>query len=522
MAKISLDILKTFIEINGDINSDHSNKDALLFRILRWVMRLVKCEKAAFVSLDRASGKFILSAVAADGKFSAPLKTLPEKCFAADVLKRKQPLVADDVMNDSYYFRLAEGIAEFNISGMLAVPVFCGERFVAVLEAIDKPMGLRFDDGDVRSMELIAGIAGTAVEAAETLRFQKNEIANLRHNLKDSARTPAKLHNFIAVSPVIQDLMEIVKKAALTNSSVLITGESGVGKELFAEQIYVHSPRRTAPFVRVNCAALSETLMESELFGHVKGAYTGADSARDGRFKLADGGTIFLDEVGEIPLALQPKLLRVIQDKQFELVGSAETISVDVRIIAATNRNLEEMVRRGQFREDLYFRLNVLPIRVPPLRARKEDIVPIALAFLQKYSVETGREYSGFSERAVKAMEEYRWPGNIRELENAVARACIIGNPPVIQSGDLRLTLGETGVSFREQEASELASVVASGQESADRTLKTALNVFKRAYLIKILEECSWNQTRAGRILDIQRTYVSRLMNELNIRDERK
>ena len=180
------------------------------------------------------------------------------------------------------------------------------------------------------------------------------------------------------------------------------------------------------------------------------------------------------------------------------------------------------MVRRGQFREDLYFRLNVLPIRVPPLRARKEDILPIASSFLQKYSVETGREYSGFSERAVKAMEEYRWPGNIRELENAVARACIIGNPPVIQSGDLRLTLGETGVSFREQEASELASVVASGQESADRTLKTALNVFKRAYLIKILEECSWNQTRAGRILDIQRTYVSRLMNELNIRDERK
>ena len=237
---------------------------------------------------------------------------------------------------------------------------------------------------------------------------------------------------------------------------------------------------------------------------------------------MADGGTIFLDEVGEIPLSLQPKLLRVIQDKQFEMVGSAETISVDVRIIAATNRNLDEMVRQGKFREDLYFRLNVLPIRVPPLRARKEDILPLAKAFLHKYSIETGSMYFDFSEHSVKAMENYRWPGNIRELENAVARACIIGTPPVIRTADLRLTLlEETEEHSRFGAVEEIASVVASARAS-DRTLKNALNIFKRTYLIKILEECSWNQTRAGKILGIQRTYVSRLMNELNVREERK
>lgn len=522
MAQISLDILKTLIEINGDINSDYSNKDALLFRILKWAMRLVKCERSAFLSLDRASGKFILNAVAQGSSFSVKSIVVTEKSFAGAVREKRKSLVANDVTDDTYHFSLTKGIPELNISSLIAVPVFVGERLIGVVEAIDKSFAQLFDDNDLRLMELLAGVAGTAIDAADNISRQKNEITSLRRNLKKSSETPTKFHKFIAESPVIQDLMEIVKKAAVTNSSVLITGESGVGKELFAEQIYLNSLRNGKPFIRVNCAALSETLMESELFGHVKGAYTSADSAQDGRFKMADGGTIFLDEVGEIPLSLQPKLLRVIQDKQFEMVGSTETICVDVRIIAATNRNLDEMVQQGKFREDLYFRLNVLPIRVPPLRARKEDILPLAKAFLHKYSIETGRTYFDFSEHSVKAMEDYRWPGNIRELENAIARACIIGTPPVIRTADLRLTIPEKPEDFRNSGgAEEIASVVAS-TPAADRTLKNALNVFKRAYLIKILEECSWNQTRAGKILGIQRTYVSRLMNELNVREERK
>ena len=234
-------------------------------------------------------------------------------------------------------------------------------------------------------------------------------------------------------------------------------------------------------------------------------------------FEMADGGTIFLDEVGEIPLQLQPKLLRIIQDKQFEKVGSSESINVDVRIIAATNRNLEEMVRMGKFREDLFFRLNVLPVRIPPLRARIDDIMPLAVHFLKKYSCEYGKSFTGFSEAAVAAMKMYSWPGNVRELDNAVARACIIGSEPVVQKADLRLVMDDRTEISGSGSFEELADILA--DPAGDRTLHNAVNSFKRSYLLKILEECNWNQTKAGKVLGIQRTYVSRLMNELHIRE---
>ena len=250
-------------------------------------------------------------------------------------------------------------------------------------------------------------------------------------------------------------------------------------------------------------------LLESELFGHVKGAFTDASTNRKGRFETADGGTLFLDEIGELPLELQVKLLRVIQSRTFEKVGSSETISVDVRIIAATNRNLEEMVKQGSFRSDLYYRLNVLPIFVPPLRQRKEDIEPLAMFFCRKFSVETKKKFLGFSQDALDALYSYYWPGNIRELENTVERACVLGTPPYIQASDLRLNI-------KNESAAVISETIAATGD--DRTLKTALNRFKKAYITKILEETSWNQTEAGKILDVQRTYVSRLMNELGIR----
>ncbi len=522
MTKFSNDVLKTLIEINSDINSDYSDKTALLFRVLKWTMLLTGCERAAFVIPDKTSGK--LQAVAAtDGAHPVVQKhILSDKTIASIVMNKRQAILVNEIPDDPYYSSLVKGNAGFNIYSIISAPVQKGSRFIGIVEAINRKDGGHFDEAALRSMELLAEIAASALDAADSILMQKNEIAGLKQNLQQTSSSPARIHDFIFASPVMQDLLMIVKKAAITNSSVLITGESGVGKELFAEQIYLNSSRRDKPFVRVNCAALSDTLMESELFGHVKGAYTSADTGRDGRFKLADGGTIFLDEVGEIPLALQPKLLRIIQDKQFEMVGSSETLSVDVRIIAATNRNLEEMVRHGLFREDLYFRLNVLPIRVPPLRARKEDILPIAEHFLLRYSAEVGKAYEGFSESALKAMAAYRWPGNIRELENAVARACIIGNPPMIQTADMRLTLSaeDKPLAFDGQ-CAELATVVADSMQG-DRSLKAALKTFKRAYLIKILEECSWNQTKAGVVLGIQRTYVSSLMRELHVRDRQK
>jgi Nif-specific regulatory protein len=300
---------------------------------------------------------------------------------------------------------------------------------------------------------------------------------------------------------VILEKLEIIDRVAKTDSSVLILGESGVGKELFAEQIHLRSPRNKKPFVKVNCAALPEGLLESELFGHVKGAFTNAIANRQGRFEMAGGGTIFLDEIGDLPLALQAKLLRVIQEKTFEKVGSDTSVTVDVRILAATNRDIEKQVETGEFRSDLYYRLNVLPLYIPPLRQRPEDIPELADFFLKKYTRETKKQFDGFSKGAMEIMLSYSWPGNIRELENCIQRACVIGKTNLILEEDLFIK-NEAGPSI---------------QEDGSRNLKSAINVFKARYIQKVMEENKWNQTETAKALDIQRTYLSRLIKEMEI-----
>ena len=275
------------------------------------------------------------------------------------------------------------------------------------------------------------------------------------------------------------------------------------------------SSRANKPFIRVSCASLAPSLLESELFGHVKGAYTDASSTVKGRFEIADGGTLFLDEIGELPWNLQSKLLRVIQEKNFERVGSSETISVDVRIVAATNRDLEKMIQEKLFREDLYYRLNVLPISVPPLRERKEDLPDLCMHFLSKFKDETHKRFTGFSEAALNAIHSYMWPGNIRELENTIQRACILGKPPLIQVNDLKLPGNRASERGGSGEIASMASDIGS---RGNKSLKYALDEFKKQYITKILIENNWNQTQAARVLDIQRTYVSKLISELGIK----
>jgi Nif-specific regulatory protein len=256
------------------------------------------------------------------------------------------------------------------------------------------------------------------------------------------------------------------------------------------------------PFVRVNCAAIPEGLLESELFGHVKGAFTNAINTRRGRFEMANGGTIFLDEIGDLPLSLQAKLLRVIQQKTFEKVGSDVSVTVDVRILAATNRDIEALVKKGEFRSDLYYRLNVLPILIPPLRQRQEDIPELAAFFLNKFQGKTQKKFEGFSDKSMEAMLSYSWPGNIRELENCIERACVIGKNKWIQKEDLFFRFGTNPVDAKDGDT---------------HNLKTAINVFKAHFIQKVLEENGWNQTETAKILGIQRTYLSRLIKELAI-----
>jgi len=313
---------------------------------------------------------------------------------------------------------------------------------------------------------------------------------------------PSEHKPLIAKSPAIQEQIEIVKKVAKTDSIVLLLGESGVGKEIFAELIHQNSRRNSLPFVKVNCAALPEGLLESELFGHVKGAFTNAVSNRQGRFEMADTGTILLDEIGDIPLTLQAKILRVIQEKKFEKVGSDITVTADVRILAATNKDIEELVQTGKFRADLYYRINVLPIYIPPLRSRPEDIPELARHFLDFFMKQNNKQFEGFTQDALQAMLSHSWPGNVRELQNCIERACVIGKNNLVGHEDLFI---------KQADSPDIRGQI------TDRNLKKAINVFKANFIRKVLEENNWNQTETARVLAIQRTYLSKLIKELKI-----
>jgi Nif-specific regulatory protein len=376
---------------------------------------------------------------------------------------------------------------------MLAAAMSVKDECLGVIEVINKKDDKQFTQEDLEWLEIFAAQAGVAVANARSIENARNEIERLNGRINSGTEN----HTVIAKSPVILEKLEIIDKVAGTDSSVLILGESGVGKEIFAEQIHVKSPRSGKPFVRVNCAAIPEGLLESELFGHVKDAAAG----RPGRFQLADGGTIFLDEIGALPLALQAKLLRVIQERTFEKAGSDVPIAVDVRIIAAADSDIEKQVEKGGFRSDLYYRLNVFPLYIPPLRQRSEDIPCLAEFFLKRSMNETRNRFEGFSREAMDAMLSYSWPGNIREMENCIARACVIGTGKWIEEEDLFLT-------------SPLSPVL---PKDGSRNLKAAQNIFRTRFIKRVLEENNWNQTEAAKDLNIQRTYLSRLIKELDI-----
>jgi DNA-binding NtrC family response regulator len=297
------------------------------------------------------------------------------------------------------------------------------------------------------------GDVGTAVEAmragaadylTKPLNFDEllvvvkkvitaQELMRETRQLRQRVRDRVAPHNIIGTSPPMQRVFEIIDQVAPSKATVLITGESGTGKELVANAIHQRSPRASGPFIKLHCAALAESLLESELFGHEKGSFTGAMARKDGRFSLADGGTLFLDEIGEISPAIQVKLLRFLQEHEFERVGGTQTIRVDVRVIAATNRNLLEEIAKGRFREDLYYRLNVVSLEMPPLRERRSDIPALVKFFIERYAKDNGKAIEGCAAAALELLMNYSWPGNVRELENAIERAVVLSSGPSIE-----------------------------------------------------------------------------------------
>ncbi len=490
--------LETLIEINTLINSNYTAANTLLTRILESATKLSEGEASSLLLVNVQNNKLYFEiALGSKGADVKRYSLNMGEGIAGWVAQNNRSLIVNDVDADPRFFSDISKQIGFPTTSILAVPMRIKDQCVGVIEIINKKDGKPFRQDDLEWLEVFATQAAIAIQNARLYEKVKEEV----YLLQDQIKEKEGFHTFIGQSKIIQEKLEIVDRIAKSDSSVLILGESGVGKELFAEQIHLRSPRRDKAFIRVNCAALPENLLESELFGHVKGAFTDALNDRRGRFELADGGTIFLDEIGEIPLSIQSKLLRVIQQKTFERLGSSESLTVDVRILAATNRDIEGAVETGQFRNDLYYRLNVLPLYIPPLRQRPEDIPPLADFFLKKVNRATNKQVLGFTDEAMDSLLSYSWPGNIRELENAVERAVVISQESYIRPEDLILSS-----SMKNQE-----------QDYQGKTLKEALNLFKKHFIKKVLESNNWKQTETAKILGIQRTYLSRLIKELEI-----
>jgi DNA-binding NtrC family response regulator len=333
------------------------------------------------------------------------------------------------------------------------------------------------------------------IEEMEVKIEKALEVKRLKHELEYLRDAQHDLYDFdriVGSSAALQRVLDIVKKVAKSNTTVLIRGETGTGKELIAGAIHHNSLRTARNFVKVNCAALQENLLESELFGHEKGAFTGADKQRIGRFEQADGGTLFLDEIGDMSPSTQAKILRVLQEHEFERLGGTRTLRVDVRLIAATNRDLPSMVQAGQFREDLYYRLNVVAIEMPPLRERKDDIVPLANSFIRRFSGELKKKMEGIEADAQKLLMRYNWPGNIRELENTIERAMLLSEGRAIASGDLRL--GEVPTAGGSRDQVPVVKIPPSGIPLED---------IERHALVEALKMSNWVQKDAAELLSI-------------------
>jgi len=322
-------------------------------------------------------------------------------------------------------------------------------------------------------------------------------------------------HNIVGKSKRMQEIYRIIAKVAMTDSTVLIYGQSGTGKELIARAVHFNSPRREKPFVPVDCAVLSENLLESELFGHIRGSFTGAVSTKPGLFEVADGGTLFLDEVGNISLAIQAKLLRVLQEREFTPVGGTKAKKVDIRLIAATNKDLEKMIHEETFREDLYYRLNIVPIPLPLLKDRQEDIPLLASHFLKKYAEEMGKTIKGLTPEAMKRLMRYPWPGNVRELENVIERSVVMIDDEMVRSEHLILP--------RAQEKEEPGEVQAPHTSDELKEVKKhlrekAVEEVERAFVMSALERNNWNVTRAAEEVGMLRPNFQALMRKYNLR----
>jgi len=495
------DRLRVLLEVNNAVVSK-LDLHGLLNAISASLRRVIHHEYTSLAVFEPATNKMRMLALdfpQGKGLICEEMRMPLEGSIAGKAFRSRQPIVLDRDAMEEFDSPTSRLLRDEGVRSVVSMPLITHERVLGTL-TLASLRDAAFQQRDVDLLVQVGGQVAIAVENAlafEEIAQLKNKLAQEKLYLEDEIRSEMNFDEIVGDSPAVRAVLKQMETVAVTDSTVLIQGETGTGKELIARAIHNRSPRREHTFVKVNCAAIPTGLLESELFGHERGAFTGALSRRIGRFELAHGGTIFLDEVGDIPLELQPKLLRVLQEQEFERLGSTQTIKVDVRLVAATNRDLDAMVADRTFRNDLYYRLRVFPLLVPPLRERPEDIPTLVRYFVQKHARRMNRAVETIPAETLEALVRYPWPGNIRELENLIERAVIVSPGPV-----LRVPLGELK-----------SPTEAPGEQL---TLRAA----EREHILRALEATNWvlSGPRGAAVrLGMKRTTLQSKMRKLGV-----
>lgn len=421
------------------------------------------------------------------------------------VLTRREAILARDV-GDDRQLSVFDSLGEMKALSVICAPITAAERVLGLIHLYSTNPDNPLDKHDLEFTLAVANQLAVALGHLQERDSLQNGLAQAR-SVNESLRSQLlQEQNLIGETASMTELKERISLIAETHANVLIRGESGCGKELIARSIHSMSPRKDAPFVCINCAALNESLLESELFGHEKGAFTGAVDRKIGRFEQADGGTLFLDEVGEMSPSIQAKFLRVLEGYPFERIGGRKPIQVNVRIVAATNRDLEEAVEDGDFRKDLYFRLQVAEITASPLRERRDDIELLANAFLKKFVEKTGRVIKGFTDEAMQLLREYNWPGNVRELQNTIERTVILCRNEVVRASDVQLS------SLGSRPTTQIAERGTPGEYR-----EVSMADIEQEHILKTLEYTGWNKSKSAQILGIERSTLDRKLKRYHV-----
>jgi transcriptional regulator with GAF, ATPase, and Fis domain len=497
-----LGVLVTIASRIGSIQES----ELLQWQILGMIFDVIPAERGAILLCSDTAQEFT-SQVAWD-RPAGPLQPMQvSRTVVSRVLRESAALLVNDASADQT-LKEAQSIVSAKARSILCAPLIFASKTLGAIYLDCGDDGIRFDEGHLELLMAIAGVTAMAMANLQRVERLRGEARRLQAALDGE-------HNIVGESPAIHQLLTLIGKVARTDSTVLLRGESGTGKELAARAIHRASSRREGPFVAINCAAIPEALLESELFGYDKGAFTGATTQKKGQIELANGGTLLLDEIGELALGLQAKLLRVLQEREFTRVGGSRPVKVDIRLVAATNRDLIAAAKAGTFREDLYYRLNVVSVEIPPLRDRREDIWLLSNYFVSKLGAKCKRRVEGISPEAQRCLLHYDWPGNIRELENAIERAVVLGSSEFILVEDLPESLLEAQPALMKtvaDSATDFSSAL------APISYHSAVIELKKKLITDAVKEAGGNYTEAARRMGINPTYLHRLIRNLNLR----